>query len=156
MVHPGRSPVSKPFLIALGLVTVAACGGKVVVDAPSASAAGGAGGTSTTLTTADGAPNTSAFVAVSVTTGSGKPCDPTYTCVAAITPPDIDTSKLCEGSVSAALYDALIQCACVDVCAIQCGGNACLGEDGSPSCTACVSDPVMGCSAQFTACANDV
>jgi len=147
------------FLGATGAFVIffAACGGKVVVDA---SGTGGAGGTSTTFTTADGAPdpttNVSVVASSSVTTGSGGSCDPMYTCAEAITPPDIDPGKLCDGSISAALHDALIQCACVDTCAIQCGNSACVGFDGSDSCKACIQDPAMGCAAQLNACANDV
>ena len=143
------------FLGAAGVFVIffAACGGKVVVDA---SDTGGAGGTSTAVTTADGAPDASVVASSSVTTGSGGSCDPTYTCVQAITPPDVDPAKLCDGSSSAAFYDALIQCACVDTCAIECGSTACIGIDGSPDCKACIQDPAMGCLPQLDACVNDV
>ena len=131
----------------------AACGGMVVVDA---SDTGGAGGTSGTFTTADGPPNPTTGVFASVTTGSGGTCDPAYTCAQAITPPDVDPAKLCPGSLSAALHDALIQCACVDTCAIECGDTACTGVDGSPECKACIQDQTMGCLTQLEACINDV
>jgi hypothetical protein len=144
------------FLGAAGafVILFAACGGKVVVDA---SDTGGAGGMGSSISTADGAPDTTSVVAsAAVTTGSGGPCDPTYTCAEAITPPDVDPGKLCQGSVSAALYDAMIQCACVDACAFECGDTACVGVNGSPSCKACIQDPATGCLPQLEACANDV
>lgn len=139
------------FLGAAGalVVSFAACGGKVVVDA---SDSGGAGGTSPS--TADGTPDVVA--SASVTTGSGGACDPAYTCAEAITPPDADPGKLCEGSLSAALHEAMIQCACVDACAFECGDTACLGINGSPSCKACIQDPAAGCVTQLEACVNDV
>jgi hypothetical protein len=159
--------VKKPFLFALGLVAVAvaACGGKVVVESSGGSAAGGAGGTSSTLTTADGAPDPqsvatvgvgSVTAATSVTTGTGtSACDPAYTCAEAISPPDGDPSKLCEGQ-HAMLYDLLSQCVCVDACAIECSANACAGLQASGPCTACLQDTANGCGNQFSACANDI
>jgi hypothetical protein len=157
--------VKKPFLFALGLVavTVAACGGKVVVESSGATGAGGAGGTSPTLTTGDGAPDPQSVATVgvtvaatSVTTGTGTSgCDPAYTCAEAISPPDGDPSKLCEGQ-HAMLYDALTQCVCVDACAIQCSANACAGQAASAPCTTCLQDTANGCGNQFNACANDI
>jgi hypothetical protein len=128
------------------VISFAACGGKVVVDA---SDTGGAGGESNTISTADVASS-------SVTTASGGPCDPAYTCAQAITPPDVDPGKLCEGSSSAALHDALIQCACVERCPIECGNTACVGIDGSASCKACIQDPGFGCLPQLEACVDDL
>lgn len=162
--------MKKPFLFALGLVavTVAACGGKVVVESSGASGTGGAGGTSTTLTTADGAPNpvttvaavtvgVSSVAATSVTTGTGTSgCDPSYTCAEAITPPAGDPGKLCDGTPGAKQYDALVQCLCADTCQVECAGSVCIGESSSSSCSACLQDPVKGCKNQFDACANGV
>ena len=127
------------------VILFAACGGKVVVDAPSGAGAGGDGGAST-FTTADGAPNP---------TSSSGLCDPTYTCFAAISLDSLDPGKLCPGSDSAAIHDALLQCACVDSCANECGSTACAGVDGSSSCKACVSDPMTGCALQLNACLQD-
>ena len=161
--------MKKPFLFALGLVAVAvaACGGKVVVESSGASGTGGSGGTSTTLTTGDGAPDTSAVgvtsvavavaVAASVTTGTGtSACDPTYTCAEAITPPAGDPTKLCDNTLGAKLYDALVQCTCVDTCQIECAGSVCVSSTASATCAACLQDPVNGCGDQFNACANDI
>ncbi len=157
----------QPYLGLLGaagafVVLFAACGGKVVVESSGASGTGGAGGTGSTFTTADGAPNptnvtvgVSTVAATSVTTGTGASCEPTYTCAEAITPPEGDPGKLCEG-VSAQLYDALAQCVCVDACAIECGANTCAGQATSASCNACLTDPVNGCGNEFNACANDL
>lgn len=141
------------FLGAAGAFVIfsAACGGKVVVDA---SGAGGSGGTSGTLTSTDA--TTDVSVVSSVTTGSGGSCDPTYTCAEAITPPDVDPGKLCKGSISAAIHDALIQCACVDRCPSECGDTACAGLDGSAICKGCIQDPAFGCLPQLEACANDL
>ena len=158
--------MKKPFLFALGLVavTVAACGGKVVVE----SGTGGAGGTSTSLTTADGAPDpvtnvaavtvgASAVAAASVTTGTGTTtCDPSNTCAAAITPPDGDPTKLCDNTLSAKLYDALVQCTCVDVCQVQCASSVCISGSPGPTCAECLQDPVNGCGNQLASCTNDV
>lgn len=150
--------MKKPLLFALGLVvvTVAACGGKVVVE----SGTGGAGGTSTTLTTADGAPDPvtvgPSVVAASVTTGTGTGCDPGLTCAAAITPPDGNPTKLCDNTVSAKLYDALVQCTCADVCQIQCASSVCVSGSPSSTCAECLQDPANGCGNQLNACANDV
>ncbi len=126
------------------VILFAACGGKVVVDAPSASGAGGDGGASTSEVTVSG-----------VTTGSSGSCDPTYTCFAAISLDSLDPGQLCPGSDSAALHDALLQCACVDACAFECGDTACVGVEGSPSCKACVADPMTGCAMQLNACLQD-
>jgi hypothetical protein len=136
------------------VILFAACGGKVVVDAPSSSGAGGDGGAST-FTTADGAPNPTEVTVSGVTTGSSGSCDPTYTCFAAISLDSLDPGQLCPGSDSAALHDALLQCACVDACAFECGDTACVGVDGSPSCKECVADPVTGCAEQLNACLED-
>ena len=158
--------MKKPFLFALGLaaVTVAACGGKVVVD----SGTGGAGGTSTTLTTADGTPGAvtnvaavtvgvSAVAATSVTTGTGTgTCDPSNTCAMAITPPEGDPTTLCDNTLSAKLYDALVQCTCVDVCQVQCAGSVCVSGTPSSACSACLQDPANGCGNQLADCANDI
>lgn len=162
--------MKKLFLFALGLAAVAACGGKVVVEADTATGTGGAGGTATTITTADGAPNpttnvsASASVSVSVavvsssavTTGSGMGgCDPGYTCAEAITPPG-DPANLCDGTVAAKLYDGLVQCICVDACQIECAGNICSGDDLSPSCKTCITDPMLGCGQAFNECINSL
>lgn len=151
--------MKKPILFALGLVaiTIAACGGKVVVESSGASGTGGAGGTPSSFTTADGAPDPSTNVAVgatSVGTGTGA-CDPTYTCAEAITPPEGDPAHLCEGP-SAMLYDAFAQCVCVDSCAVECGANTCAGLATTATCQACLADAVNGCGNQFSACANDL
>jgi hypothetical protein len=163
----------KRFLGLLGaagaiVVLFAACGGKVVVDAQSVSGTGGAGGSNNTITTSDGTPNPTTSVSVSasvsasvsvvasssVTVGSGMTCDPSYTCVEAITPPAGNAGKLCEGTIDAKLYDALLQCTCADACATQCGGNVCVGFAPGANCNACLQDPVAGCGKQLKACAN--
>ena len=158
----------KPFLFALGLVAVAACGGKVVVESSGGSGTGGSGGTSTTLTTADGAPDpvttvgvvtvgSSVVAASSVTTGTGTSgCDPSYTCAEAISPPDGDPTKLCDGTVHAKMYDALVQCVCVDTCQVQCAGSVCSGGSPSATCAACLQDTANGCGNQLAECANDI
>ena len=157
--------MKKPFLIALGLTAIAACGGKVVVEAGATAGTGGAGGTSSTITTADGTPNPTTdgvtTIAVSVgpsssavTTGTGMSCDPTYSCAEAFTPPDGDPSKLCDNTLAAKLYDVLVQCICADICTIECGNNGCIGEDASTPCKSCIVDPGKGCGNQFNDCAN--
>ena len=160
--------MQKPFLFALGLVaiTVAACGGKVVVESPGASGTGGSGGTSTTLTTADGAPDPVTTVGVvtvgvgpatSVTTGTGTSgCDPTYTCAEAIDPASGNASKLCDGTVHAKLYDTLVQCICVDMCQVQCAGSVCTSGSPSSTCAMCIQSTMNGCGEEFNACGNDV
>jgi hypothetical protein len=162
--------VKKPFLFALGLVaiTAAACGGKVVVESSGGAGTGGAGGTSTTLTTADGAPNPVTTVGVvtvgvavaaatSVTTGTGTTgCDPNYTCAEAIDPASGDASKLCDGTVHAKLYDALVQCICVDTCQVECAGSVCTSGSPSSTCSACIQNTMSGCGNPFNACANDI
>lgn len=145
------------FLGAAGALAICftACGGKVVVDA---SGSGGAGGTDNTISTADGTPDPTSTggPSSSVTTASGASCDPAYTCAEAITPPGADPGKLCEGSSSAALHDALIQCACVERCPNECGDTACVGIDGSAVCKVCIQDPAFGCMPQVEDCASDV
>jgi hypothetical protein len=156
--------LKKPFLIALGLTAIAACGGKVVVDAGTSSGAGGAGGTASTVSTADGQdPTTDVATSVvsvgpssSVTTGTGMSCDPNYTCAEALTGSDGDPSKLCDGTLAAKLYDVLVQCICADVCAIECGNNACAGDEASTPCKTCIGDPAQGCGNQFNDCANNL
>jgi hypothetical protein len=160
-------PVKKPFLFALGLVavTAAACGGKVVVESSGGTGAGGAGGTASTFTTGDGAPGqtsvatvgVSTVAATSVTSGSGMGgCNPSYTCAEAITPPAGDPALLCDNTVHAKIYDALVQCTCVDVCQVECSGSVCIGQQPSQSCSKCLQDPMTGCGSQFAACANDI
>lgn len=161
--------MKKPLFIAIGLVavTAAACGGKVVVESSGATGTGGAGGTPSMLTTGDGAPGQtsiatvgvgpSTVAATSVTSGSGMGgCNPAYTCAEAITPPAGDPVLLCDNTVHAKLYDALVQCTCVDSCKIECSGSACVGQQASASCVTCLQDPMTGCGNQFAACANDV
>lgn len=163
--------MKKPFLFALGLVavTVAACGGKVVVESSGASGTGGSGGTSTTLTTADGAPDPVTTVGVvtvgssvvaassSVTTGTGTSvCDPSYACAQALDPGIGDPSKLCDGSVHAKLYDALVQCICVNTCQVECTGSVCTSGTPSAACSACIQSTMNGCGNQLNACANDI
>ncbi len=151
-----------PFLIALSLTAVVACGGKVVVEAGTISGSGGAGGTSSTVSTADGpGPTTNVATSVvsvgpssSVTTGTGMSCDPAYTCAEAITPPEGNPDKLCDGTLAAKQYFLLIQCICVDACAIECGNNICAGDDASTPCKTCIADPGKGCGNQFNECAN--
>jgi hypothetical protein len=144
------------FLGAAGALVVlfAACGGKVVVDAPSGSGAGGSGGASS-FTTADGAPNPTEVTVSGVTTGSGVSCDPTYSCLAAISLGSLEPEKLCPGTTSATLYNALQTCACVDACSSECGSTACMGVEGSPICKQCVADPAMGCADELNACLAD-
>jgi hypothetical protein len=153
--------VKKPFLIALGLTAIAACGGKVVVEAGT----GGAGGTTSTASTADGAPEPGTDVATSVvsvgpstsvTTGTGMSCDPAYTCAEAITSPEVNPDKLCDNTLAAKLYFVLVQCTCVDACAIECGNNFCAGSDETTPCKTCIVDPQKGCGNQFNACANNL
>jgi hypothetical protein len=166
--------MKKPFPIALGLVavTVAACGGKVVVESSGASGTGGAGGTTTTFTTGDGAPNTTANVAVSVsvaavtsvtsvaaatsvTTGTGSDCDPTYTCAQAIAPDNGDPTKLCENTLAGKIYYGLVQCVCVDTCAVQCAESACAGFKPGPTCMICLQDTANGCGMHLADCTNN-
>ena len=157
--------MKKPYLIALGLIAIAACGGKVVVEADPITGTGGAGGSST-FSTADGAPNTTSdgmsIVAssagpstVAATVGSGMSCDPAYSCAEAITPPEGDAGKLCDGTLAAKLYDVLFQCICGDTCAIECGNNICAGDEASTPCKSCIADTTMGCGSQFTDCVNN-
>ncbi len=159
--------MKKPVLFALGLVaiTLAACGGKVVVESSGASGTGGAGGTPSSFTTADGAPDPSTSVAVvavsavastSVTTGTGTTgCDPTYTCAEAITPPEGDPNKLCDNTLSGKAYFGFVQCLCVDKCAVQCAASACAGLMPAPTCVTCLQDPMAGCGIPFADCANN-
>lgn len=144
------------FLGAAGALVIlfAACGGKVVVDAPSTPGTGGAGGAGgeDPFTAADGPPNPTTDA---VTTGSGATCDPAYTCLDAISLDSLEPEKLCPGSDSKALYDALIQCACTDNCADVCADNACAGFDGSEICKECVADSTSGCAGLLNACVND-
>lgn len=147
------------------LVVFAACGGKVVVESSGAAGTGGAGGTPSAFTTADGAPDPSTSVAVvavsavastSVTTGTGTSgCDPSYTCAEAITPTDGDPNKLCYNTLSGNMYYALVQCLCVDKCAIQCAASACAGFDPSATCKVCLQDTVNGCGAPFADCSSN-
>jgi hypothetical protein len=155
-------------VIALAIVPVTACGGKVVVDASNSPGAGGAGGAPIVMvSTSDGPPNPTTNGIVSVAVGStsnavtvgagGAPgCGPTYKCAEAITPPDGDPSKLCPGSDSEALYEELLKCICSGSCAMQCGANLCIGDDASASCNQCVFDTAIGCGIEFNDCANDL
>jgi hypothetical protein len=161
--------VNKPILLALGLVavTIAACGGKVVVESSGAAGTGGAGGTPSSFTTADGAPDPSTNVAVvgvsavastSATTGTGtSDCDPTYTCAEAITTPEGDPTKFCDNTLSYKVYYGLMQCLCVDKykCAVQCAASACAGLMPGPTCMLCLQDTVNGCGASFADCSNN-
>jgi hypothetical protein len=153
--------VKKPFLIALGLSVVAACGGKVVVDAEATSGTGGAGGTSTTISTSDGAPDpmtdvaastsVSTVASTSITVGSGMSCT---TCAQAATDPLANPSNLCPQA--AALYNDLAACVCGGACATQCGANACIGQMPSNVCGSCIKDSAQGCGAQLNACLTDI
>jgi hypothetical protein len=140
------------------VVLFAACGGKVVVDAPSATGGGngGAGGESSS-TIYDGpfsavGPSAVSVVASSgVTTGSGMSC---VTCSQALTDPDADPGNLCQ-ALSAPLYNELFGCVCKGLCAKVCGANACMGQAPSDTCSACVSDTSLGCGFELNNCLDD-
>jgi hypothetical protein len=162
--------------VSIVLFALAACGGKVVAEGSRGTGSGGAGGagtggagqggsTAAAPSTADGLPipttvsgTVTVAVAVSSTTGGTGACDPSYHCAEAIDLSTGDPSKLCDGTVSAKLYDTLASCVCMGNCAAICGNNACVGQDISAACQACVIKASLngGCGDEFNACSNDV
>jgi hypothetical protein len=80
-----------------------------------------------------------------------------YTCHDAITPPDGDPTKLCNG-VHGTTYDLLESCSCggAGACKTDCGDNACMGTSASGACTSCLQTAApAGCKAEYDACVDD-
>jgi hypothetical protein len=83
-------------------------------------------------------------------------CDANYKCAEAITPPNGDPTKLCDGTVSAMLYDALSKCTCMGACAQDCGASACVQKPADAVCDTCIHDTAAGCGKEFNECSNDL
>jgi hypothetical protein len=142
----------KSLTVVFGALTLFALGACNVKELTTTSTVGGAGG-GTTTAGVGGAGGSGGSGATG--TGGAAGCDDMYTCGEAITPPDGDASKLCDGP-HGDLYDALNACTCAGACKTQCEANACAGMSASAECTACLQDSVAGCSKEFEACSGDI
>jgi hypothetical protein len=155
------------FLFAAAAVTLAACGGKVIVDTGTGTGAGGtggAGGSSSTVlpSTSSGVPHTNSVVTVgvtvgpmaSVTTGTGtNTCNPSLTCADVISG-NGSANELCPGSAADQIFNKFEACICAGNCQVQCGANVCINQPASMPCKQCIGSP-SGCNMQFTDCANN-
>ena len=81
-------------------------------------------------------------------------CDPDYKCATSISMGG-DPKLLCDGSMSAMLYDAYYMCACMGKCQAQCMATYCGGMGIDPPCDLCLQDTQMGCGTEAQACQND-
>jgi hypothetical protein len=127
--------------------SLAACGGKVVLDSASTitSGAGGTGGTGGFTFSSDEASGTSV-----VSSGDGVPaCNP---CGAVLNGAAPDT--LC-GSTSGGLFMNLVSCLCAGDCAMDCQVTCEVGGMVSTQCEMCAVSPAGGCSMQVQACLDD-
>lgn len=110
-------------------------------DATASGGTGGSGGDATTTATT---------TTTGTSTGTAM-CDPMYKCVDAIAPGSGDPALLCDGPARMKL-DALAACTCSGNCAATCKDNACMQQDPSPECKACLSTPDTGCKKEFDDC----
>ncbi|MEO5728840.1 MAG: hypothetical protein ABI134_26875 [Byssovorax sp.] len=143
--------------VILGALSVFALGACTVTSTTSGSGGGttatGTGGEAAGVGGAGGATST----ATGTSTGTAM-CDMTYTCAEAITPPDNDPSKLCDGP-SGDAYDAYYTCICetVGACGKVCGAAYCTGTAPTAECTTCLQDSSeKGCAKVVEACQNDI
>jgi hypothetical protein len=121
--------------------TTAGVGGNGGEAAGVGGSGGSGGGTTTTVTS----------------TGTGSACDPAYTCAEAITPPDNDGTKVCDGPAGDA-YDAYYKCVCDSTgpCGTVCGTAYCTGTPATADCTTCLQDiSEKGCKKQADECATN-
>lgn len=90
----------------------------------------------------------------SVTSGVGGAggASPCVRCAEAIS--GGDTSSLCPSSQE--LFDLLAECMCKGVCAGVCAAECSSAVPAGMECQQCLTDSMMGCGAQFDACANDL
>lgn len=149
----------KSLTVMLGGISIFALGACTVTGTGTTGSGGGSGGgttTATTTTTTGGVGGSGG--SGSTTTGGAGGCDANYTCAEAITPPDGDPGKLCNGP-HGDVYDALVKCTCdaTGPCSSKCGDNSCKGMPASADCTACLQAAAPdGCKTENDACANDI
>lgn len=142
--------------VILGALSAFVVGGCTVTSTTSGSggstSATGTGGEAAGVGGAGGATVT----ATGTSTGTSM-CDPTYTCAEAITPPDGDGTKVCDGAAGDA-YDAYYKCICepTGACGTVCGMAYCGGTAATAECTTCLQDSSeKGCGKQVDTCSNN-
>jgi hypothetical protein len=147
----------KSLSVVLGAFTMLALGACKVTTTGSSSTGEGGSGTGTTTTGGVGGSGGSGGAATTATgTGGAPACDAAYTCAEAITPPNGDAKKLCDGP-HGTLYDALNACTCTGACKTACEATACAGLAASPECTTCLQAAAPdGCKKEFDECSNDI
>lgn len=132
-------------------------GGSAAATTAGASGTGGGGGTGGQVGTVTSSTTGQGGASSTTSSGTGTPCDPTYTCVEAMTPPHGDPTKLCDG-LSATAYNAYHTCTCKPggTCYWACGESFCVTQAQTAECTTCFQDSaVTGCGKAVDNCANN-
>ena len=149
----------KSLSVILGGISVFALGACTVTGTGSTSTGSGGGTTTATTTTTTGGVGGSGggttTTTSTTTTGGAGGCDAMYTCAEAITPPNGDSTKLCNGPAGDA-YDAYYKCVCdaTGPCGTACGMAYCTGTAPTAECTTCIQDNTdKGCKKEADTCA---
>lgn len=139
--------------VILGALSAFALGACTVTSTPT-----GSGGTSSTTegTGGGGVGGGTGGRGGAGGSGGAAGCVKDYTCAEAITPPDGDGTKVCDGPAGDA-YDAYYTCVCeaAGACGTACGAAYCGGTAATAECTACLQNGDTGCGKQVDNCANN-
>ena len=147
----------KSLSVVLGAFTMLALGAcKVTTTGSSSTGEGGSGAGTTGGVGGGGVGGGGTSTSTATGTGGASACEMTYTCAEAITPPNGDAKKLCDGP-HGMLYDALHACTCTGACKTACEATACAGMAASADCTKCLQAAAPdGCKKEFDECSNDI
>jgi hypothetical protein len=152
----------KNLLIMLGVfggLSLAACGGKVVVDGfPSGT--GGQGGQSGTTTAFSASAATGSFTTGSFSTAAGSSSTKASSgggcasCFEVLTG-SATLSEICDDE-AVVLFKELFDCACSSICKKACSDSFCMSfTSTNATCGKCLGDASNGCGFELQNCANN-